>query len=148
MTTIVSEPSIAAGLADVALAARRPRRGGDSWVAISAQAALDVLATADAPLVLGRPPSADPGAACLWVAARALGLVPVALPADPSAARWAVALAACWARADIDDLHRRLTVVCAAAAAAGVDDDGNLADRFFLTRPAVLARWATLGATR
>jgi hypothetical protein len=121
---VVVEASLVARLADRDLpglrAVDRGRRRG-RWAELDADSAAEAVSLAGpGALILARPPAADPGAAAVWVIARAMGREILRLPHAEGPAAWVVGWASrLWPGAPDRAAALQTLHVLSGAAAAG-----------------------------
>lgn len=123
----------------------RVRRAG-RWHPLDRDRVLDLLCGLPRPgLVLARPASADPGAACLATIAAVVGHEVITLPTAMDEALWSVGVTFSLAGCAGDTLGRVLDVICCGPASAPALPHqrwGPTGLSVPALRPATLARWA------
>jgi hypothetical protein len=123
-----------------------PWRGRRRWAALRADDVLRVLDELPQPgVVLARPASADPGAACLAAIAGLLGHHVVVLPDAADESAWVAGVAAELDAGDDESFVRAVQVLCCGPAIAASFPRrrwGPTGIPVPALRPATLARWA------
>ncbi len=151
--SVVVEERVAARIASPPPAVRIVARGrswwraGESrWAPLRPDAVLDALHAVPRPaLVLARPATADPGAACLAPLAALLRHEVVTLPGGEQEAAWAAAIAGSLAGGGRAGVLPAVQVVCRGPQVApGLPRCGRGAAglSYPVVRPATLGRWA------
>lgn len=142
---VVAEQSLVARLARPDLPGLCPlarERRRTRWGDLDPGATADALTRAGDALVVARPRAVDPGAAALWVVARAHSREVLRLPGDASRAAWMVGVAArLWALPAPRVRRLRALQVLSGAVAAGACDPASRGQM----SPAALTRWAAAG---
>ncbi len=123
----------------------RVRRAGQ-WRPLDPERVIDLLCDLPRPgLVLARPASADPGAACLATTAAVAGHDVIALPAALDEAVWSVGVTLGLVACAGETLGRVLDVICCGPASAPTlphQEWGPTGLSVPALRPVTLARWA------